>query len=200
MNFDDLKDKWREQELISEELTEKVVVRHINTLPLDKMRRNVIRDIWLQSLCVILLGFLPYYHPIIEGNIVLYYILFTLFSLVTLYYLLKMFLFYRKSESYVLNSYDSLYEVYFNVRMYVQLYENFCFSLAPFIILFIPFFIGLDLEGIEKLFNNIVFLVALFIYSLLVILFCKYLIYRFYGRYLKQLKDVLEEFKEEIIG
>ncbi len=197
MNFDDIKKSWDKQEVSSPKLTEESLVLSINRLPLDKIRKNTLKDIILQSVCVVLIAFFPATYNMPQENRFLFYAIYCLFAVVSFYYIIKMIIFYRISSSFEMNSRDSLYEVYFSVRMYVQLYENFCFSLAPFVLFFIPFFIGFSIDKIGLLFTNIFFVIYFVLVCIGIGFFTKYWIKRLYGRYLKQIKITLDLFKEE---
>lgn len=195
MNFDDIKKSWASQEISTPKLTEESLVSSIDRLPLDRIRKNALKDILLQSVSIVGIAFFPQLYTIPEENRSLFYVVYLLFAFVSFYYIIKMAIFYRASSTFEMNSRDSLYEVYFHTRMYVQLYENFCCSIAPFVIFFIPFFIGFPLDKMGRLFTNVYFIIYLIGLCLFVFLVCKYWIKRLYGRYLKQIKETLDQFK-----
>lgn len=195
MNFDAIKKSWDTQDTGTPKLTEESLVSSMDRLPLDRIRKNTLKDIILQSTSVLGIAFFPQLYAMPEDNRFVFYAIYLLFALVSFYYIIKMALFYRTSSKFELNSRDSLYEVYFNTRMYIQLYENFCFSLAPFVIFFIPFFIGFPLNKISLLFTNGYFVIYFLGLCVFVFLICRYWIRRLYGRYLKQMKDTLDQFK-----
>lgn len=195
MNFDAIKKSWDTQDISTPRLTEESLVSSMDRLPLDRIRKNTLKDIILQSVSVVGIAFLPQLYAMPEENRFIFYVIYLLFAIVSFYYIIKMALFYRTSSTFEMNSRDSLYEVYFNTRMYVQLYENFCFSLAPFVILFIPFVIGFSLDKISLLFTNGFFILYFLCLCVFVFFVCKYWIRRLYGRYLKQMKETLDQFK-----
>ncbi len=195
MNFDEIKKSWETQEISTPKLTEESLVSSVDRLPLDRIRKNALKDIVLQSVSVVGIAFFPQLYAIPEENRAMFYIVYLLFAFVSFYYILKMAVFYRTSSTFEMNSRDSLYEVYFHTRMYVQLYENFCCSLAPFVIFFIPFFMGFTPDKIEGLFTHWWFVLYLIGLCFFVFFVCKYWIKRLYGRYLKQIKETLDQFK-----
>jgi len=195
MNFDDIKKSWDTQDISVPKLTEEALTSSMDRLPLDRIRKNTLKDIILQSVSVVGIAFFPQLYTMPEDNAVLFYAVYFLFAVVSFYYIIKMTLFYRTSSTFEMNSRDSLYEVYFHARMYVQLYENFCFSLAPFVIFFIPFFMGFTLDKMVLLFTNVFFIIYFIGLCLFVFLFSRYWIKRLYGRYLKQMKETLDQFK-----
>lgn len=195
MNFDDIKKSWETQEISSPQVTEESLVSSLDRLPLDRIRKNTLKDIILQTVSIIGIAFFPQLYAMPEENIFIFYAIYILFAFVSFYYVVKMILFYRTSSTFEMNSRDSLYEVYFNARMYVQLYENFCCSIAPFVVFFIPFFMGFPLDKISLLFNKGIFIVYFILLCVFTFLAAKYWIKHLYGKYLKQLKESLDQFK-----
>jgi len=195
MNFDEIKKSWDNQSIQTPKVTEETLSASIDRLPLDRIRKNALKDIILQTVAIIGIAFFPQVYAMPEENRFFFYGVYVLFAVVSFYYVIKMVLFYRLSSTLEMNSRDSLYEVYFHTRMYIQLYENFCFSLAPFVIFFIPFFVGFPLAKISLLFTNWIFIVYLIFLCFFVVFVTKYWIKRLYGRYLKQMKETLDQFK-----
>lgn len=195
MNFDDIKKSWDSQDISVPKLTEEALVSSMDRLPLDRIRKNTLKDIILQSVSVVGIAFFPQLYNMPAENTVMFYAVYFLFAVVSFYYIIKMAMFYRTSSTFEMNSRDSLYEVYFHARMYVQLYENFCFSLAPFVIFFIPFFMGFTLDKMIPLFTNVFFVTYFIGLCLFVFILSHYWIKRLYGRYLKQMKETLDQFK-----
>ncbi|MCC9042843.1 hypothetical protein LNQ81_09160 [Myroides sp. M-43] len=197
MNFDDLEKSWQEQEAPNVKVSSKDLDVKSSRLPLEKIRKNVVKDIWVQGVSIVFLAFLPLGYSLSIESMRFYYIIYFLFAVITIYFLAKMYLFYRTSASFTMNSRDSLYEVYFSVRMYIQLYENFCYSLLPFICVFIPLFVGLKEDDYFDLLQNKVFIIAFIIFFILTLVLVKYWIKKLYGQYLTQIENNLNLFKEQ---
>ena len=97
-----------------------------------------------------------------------------------------------------MNSKDALYETYYEVRLYIQNYESFSFSLVPF--MFILFWIILaDTDSLNELkISHIIISTGSFIVYLLILTVLAKVFWmdRLYNRYLKQIKSTLEYFRE----
>ncbi|MEK6509424.1 hypothetical protein [Myroides sp. C4067] len=197
MNLDDLKKSWQEQDTSNVKVGSKKIDVTASRLPLEKIRKNVVKDIWAQGLSILVLAFMPLGYSLSVESLHFYYVIYFLFAVITIYFLVKMYLFYRTSESFAMNSRDSLYEVYFSVRMYIQLYENFCYSLLPFVCVFIPLFVGAKNDSYSDLFMNKIFIIVFVIFFTLTLMLVKYWIKKLYGQYLKQIEDTLNQFKEQ---
>ena len=194
MNFDKLKQDWDNQNLPPK----KVQIKKVNNLPLSKFRNNVIKDIWLQSISMFLIAFFPFVFGFDPLKTNLFYMIYVPFVLISFYFLLNMYLFYKKSQNYNMNSKDALYETYYEVRLYIQNYESFSFSLVPF--MFILFWIILaDTDSLNELkISHIIISIGSFIVYLVILTVLAKVFWmdRLYNRYLKQIKSTLEYFRE----
>lgn len=69
--------------------------------------------------------------------IISFYLFFSIFVVVCVYYLIKLYLFYKRLNNIILKIKDSLYEMYFDVRLNMELYKIFGFVLIFFMVLFL---------------------------------------------------------------
>ncbi|MDM1528322.1 hypothetical protein [Myroides odoratimimus] len=200
MNLDDLKKSWQEQELPTDIVASQELKEKVSRLPLDKIRGNVRKEIWIQIVSIGFIVFTPNILDIQNNRIGGFYLFYGIFVLITVYYILKMYRFYRTSASLELNSRDSVYDSYYNVKLYIQMYENFCYSLIPFGILLLlvaspssqlDLILGGDLHALKYL--GIVSIIMV----VLIYFIAKYWIKKLYGQYLLQIEHTLNQFKEQ---
>ncbi|WHT40040.1 hypothetical protein QNH98_05195 [Myroides sp. mNGS23_01] len=57
MNFDDIKKSWDTQDISVPKLTEEALTSSMDRLPLDRIRKNTLKDIILQSVSVVGIAF-----------------------------------------------------------------------------------------------------------------------------------------------
>lgn len=194
MNFDKLKQDWDNQNLPPK----KVQIKKGNKLPLSKFRNNVFKDIWVQSISIFLIAFFPFIFGFDPLKTNLFYMIYSPFVLISFYFLLNMYLFYKKSQNYNMNSKDALYETYYEVRLYIQNYESFSFSLVPFMFILLWVILA-DTDSLNELkISHIIISIGSFIVYLLILTVLAKVFWmdRLYNRYLKQIKSTLEYFKE----
>lgn len=199
MNFDDLKKSWQEQNIEDSVSVSNDLGTQVSRLPLEKVRKNVKSELWVQVLSVILVAFTPQLLKLSESRIGGFYLFYTLFVLICGYYLFKMYVFYKRSASLNLNSKDSVYESYYSLKLYIQLYENFSYSLIPFcILLLLAVTSSSTLDSI--LVGDKTSLIKLGVASVLMLVFIYVLvriwIKKLYGQYLTQIENTLNLFKE----
>ena len=204
MDFNDIQNAW------NNENTDNVVVpdnlekiQSVNT-PLDKIRKNLRNELLYQIISIIFIGFVPIIFQFPENTITPFYLLFSMFVAVSIYYLTKLYLFYKRLNNITLKTKDSLYETYFDVRLNMELYKTFGFALTPFIILFLlghAYFkfpqtqnIAIDTLNNGQLIG-IFSAVTISILSMGLVL--EWWVHHFYGKYAKEIRNVIDQLKEE---
>ncbi|MDQ5930523.1 MAG: hypothetical protein QG594_2311, partial [Bacteroidota bacterium] len=137
MDFNDIQNAW------NNENTENVVlpnnlekIQAVNT-PLDRIRKNLKNEFIYQIGSIVFVGVIPLIYNFPSKMTTLYYLLFSLFVAVCVYYLVKFYSFYKRLNNVTLKTKDSLYETYFDIRLNMELYKTFGFALTPFLILYL---------------------------------------------------------------
>jgi hypothetical protein len=204
MDFNDIQNAW------NNEKTENVVlpnnlqkIQSANT-PLDKIRKNLKNEFIYQIISIAFIGLVPLIYNFSPKMIALYYLLFSLFMAISVYYLVKLYLFYKRLNSITLKTKDSLYETYFDIRLNMELYKTFGFALTPFMVLFLIGYLYFNLSQTQTFTIDTVSnfqLAALFSAITFSILFMglglEWWVHHFYGKYAKEIRKVLDELKEE---
>jgi len=204
MDFNDIQNAW------DNEKTENVVlpnnlekIQSANT-PLDKIKKNLKNELIYQILSIVFIGFLPFIYHFEAKMMTPFYLLFSIFVAVCIYYLAKLYLFYKRLNNITLKTKDSLYETYFDVRLNMELYKTFGFALTPFMVLFLIGYLYTEFaKSPDFQVNNFTNpqLIGLFTIVAFSILFMglalEWWVHYFYGKYAKEIKKVIDELKEE---
>lgn len=201
MDFNDIQSAWdndNNENIVLPNNLEKI--QTANT-PLDKIKKNLKNELIGQTLAVIFIGLAPLLHGFPAKWITPFYFVYSMFTAVCVYYLVRLFLFYKRLNRISLSTKDSLYETYFDVRLNMELYKTFTFALTPFMVLFlVGFILNLkpDLE-IRNISNAVLIpnLVAIACAILFVGIMLEWWVHQFYGKYAEEIKKVIDELKEE---
>ena len=201
MDFNDIQSAWNNENTKNVVVpTQLEKVQQANT-PLDKIRKNLKNEFIYQIVSIVVVGFAPYLNGFPEQAITPFYLLFSLFVAVSAYYLIKLFVFYKRLNKTALNTKDNLYETYFDIRLNMELYKTFGFALMPFMILFLVGVLYFKLPNAATLFTDSTNSIALFVSVLFSMLFMgvalEWWVHFFYGKYAKEIRTVLDELKEE---
>jgi hypothetical protein len=204
MDFNDIQNAWNNDK------TENIVlpnnlekIQSANT-PLDKIKNNLKSELIGQAVSVFVIGFTPFIFQFEHKFIIPFYLLFSMFTAVCVYYLVKLYLFYKRLNNIALKTKDNLYETYFEIRLNMELYKTFGFALTPFLVVFLIVFIFYKFSKTTNFtmleFSNIE-MVSAFSVILFSILFMglalEWWVHYFYGKYAKEIKKVIDELKEE---
>lgn len=205
MDFNDIQNAW------NNEKTENVVlpdnlekIQSANT-PLDKIKKNLKKEFFHQSISIVLVGFIPLIYDFPQKGIMLFYLLFSFFVAVCVYYLAKLYFFYKRLGAITLKTKDSLYETYFDIRLNMELYKTWGFALTPFMIMGT---IGLLYNDLSKKIPGflttgvtnyqLVVLFGIVVFSMLFMgIALEWWVHKFYGKYAKEIKKVIDELKDE---
>ena len=137
MDFDEIQNAWnndKPKNIVLPNNLEKI--QSANT-PLDKIKKNLKTEFYYQILSIIFIGTVPLIGNLPAKWTFFYYLLFSLFVAVCVYYLMKLYFFYKRLNNTTLTTKDSLYETYFDIRLNMELYKTFGFALTPFLVLYL---------------------------------------------------------------
>jgi|SRR5690606_1520710 len=210
MNFDELQKQWDKQpekdiKIKPEYLTK---TKSLAEKIIKSFRREAF--IWLSSIIFILIvPFIDLYQ--INGVIsFIYYFLVFQFIIFGLYYYRRFYTISKMiKQPNMFSSRESIIRLYYEFHFAIETYRSSIYVLLPTAIALFVIMSGKDktAEIVEKFyhFNHTLQTDPSFIYSILIIgviaivfliLFSEWMIKKFYGRYLKQLKELMEEFED----
>lgn len=204
MDFNDIQNAW------NNEKTDNVVVpnnlekiQSANT-PLDKIKKNIKNEFIYQVISILIVAFVPLIYDFAPKMVFFYYLIYSLYVAVCTYYLVKLYFFYKRLSVITLKTKDSLYETYFDIRLNMELYKTFGFALVPFLILYLVGFYFYAFLKIPGFFDH-EFTSGQLITFFFIVVFCvlfmgislEWWVHKFYGKYAKEIRKVIDELKEE---
>ncbi len=203
MDFNDIQNAWNNDKNENIKLPENLEKIQSANTPLEKIRKNLKNEFYMQVLSIVFVGFVPFFGGLPQSMVTPFYLLFSMFVAVSIYYLVKLFLFYKRLNRVTLNTKDSLYETYFDIRLNMELYKTFGFALTPFLVLYLLGYFYFEMSKHQTIvFTNLqnTHLIGMFIVIAFSILFMgivlEWWVHYFYGKYAKEIRKVLDELKE----
>ena len=205
MDFNDIQSAWN-----SDKSNNIVIPTHLEKLqsaktPVDTIRKNLKNEFYVQLFSVIIIGFLPELFKFDTLLLLSFYSFYTIFVSISIYYFVKLYLFYKRLSSASVNTKDNLYETYFDIKLNMELYKSFTYSLIPFLLVFPIIYIVSEFPSLtEKIITDGVInysflsvIICAFIISVLLIgLITDLWVNYYYGKYAKQIRSLLDELKE----
>jgi hypothetical protein len=204
MDFNDIQNAWNNEKTDNVVVPENLEKIESANTPLDKIRKNLKSELICQSGAVVLYGFAPLVFSFSEKWIVPFYLFYSIFVAICVYYLVKLYLFYKRLNNITLRTKDSLYETYFDIRINMELYKTFGFALTPFLVLFLVGYLynkfsqTPDFQLIEFSNAQLISVFSVVTFSILFMgLILEWWVHYFYGKYAKEIRKVIDQLKEE---
>ncbi|GAB2676728.1 hypothetical protein GCM10027036_33110 [Flavihumibacter cheonanensis] len=202
MNLDELQKAWGKEGSDSEPL--KLVLEKLNKAhqPLDRIRSNMRKELIYQSIAILIMGFWPIYFKFNQQFSIAYYSIYALLIMVSVYYFLRFYRFFKESHQYTGNSKDNLYELYYEIRLNMEAYKSFSFLLVPFamiaalLIVFSRRLVKYPDKQLMDASDWIVIPVVLILMTVFIIWATNWWVEKYYGKHAKQIRKLLDELKE----
>lgn len=201
MNFDQLKEQWNNEPndvKIPDTIEQLKESKH----PIEKIQKNMKKEFPFQVLAIIFIAFFPFQLHFLPSQYLIYYISYTVMVIISLYYLLGFYKFYRQTELYTGNTKNSLWKIYHELRLNMERYQSFGFLLLPHLLITIG--LGIynllekkgkslsELSDTQQLFLILAVMAGTLIYVASISFYTKLI----YGRSARQLENILNEIDE----
>ena len=206
MNFDDIKSAWNKDSGSNVTVPNKIEQLKRAELPLDKIKRNMRNEFWMQVFSIILIAFVPQIFKFKPALTLPFHGMYILLLLTSVYFFARFYGFYRRIGNVALNTKDALYEVHYDIKLNMELYKMFCYMLFPFVFLFVglyamnqkyEYFITLWQSGISTAAFYLYFgLGTIIIYALLHLAAVSWL-NSYYAKYAKEIEALLKQLRED---
>lgn len=206
MNFDDIKSAWN-----NDNGGDKVVVPpsvdQLKTLqlPVEKLRKTMQLEFFVQLACLVLTAFLPVIFPLNTVMIIPFYAVYLVVIAISVLYYYKFRTFYKSLGTNTLSSKDNLYALYYEAKLNIEMYKAYTYILCPFaMVIAVMYAVSNKSSDITTLLTKaidhkgfaLIVAAAFVALVLLVITFMEAWIKETYGKYMLQIGNVLEQFKE----
>lgn len=203
MNFNEIQDAWDNTKGQEEDLNLLDLSLKNANQPIDSIRRNMKNELYYQLAAIIMIALFPIYFKISGTALILFYTIFALLLVISFYYFYRFYLLFRSMHNYTANLRENLQELYFEIRLHLEMYKSFSFLLLPFVI----FLMGIIVfakkrteaqpvprmeDGADWLFYPIIGVVM----TIIVIGLTNWWVTYFYGKYADQIRKILDELKE----
>jgi hypothetical protein len=205
MDFNDIQSAWKNEK------TEKVSLpTHLDkiksaNMPLEKIKKNLKNELIIQVLMMVLIGLIPLSIDMKYSFLLAYYLLYAVSIIISIYFTIRLYLLYKNFTNIGATTKDNLYEIYYNIRLFIETYKSFSYAFFPFG-LFYMFLLPLGKKS-GKLIKIIldanqenvalILILIIFVFMILMWLMTEGHTKLFYGKYAKEIRKVLDELKEE---
>lgn len=202
MNFDELQSAWHSDKGKDIVVPDSVTKLRSVATPVQRIRKNMRIEL-VVMLCLII-G-IPFFRVAYKEQLspIPFYAMYVALIILTIFYYIKFYLFYKRLDAATLTSKDSLYEVYYDIKLNIEMYRSFNYSVIPLMLLY-QVMVIMNYPPVQaaafasrKAYFIILFSIMFLFVVGIAIAFVEIWIKYFYGNYLTQVQKVLEELKEE---
>lgn len=205
MNFDSLKDAWVNDKREDSHLSFKSVPLNRAFTLVTKVRKNMKKEFISQVMAFILLIFILY--GSVKGSLSIFVVSIAIFLLLaqTIYYFFRFYVFYRNTGRYDLSMRKSISGIVYELELNIEIYRTFNYCALPLVILIIICG-STDLTaairevsgGSILRYRSLFYVFIKLILAQIALFFVlKWYIRRQYGRYLTELKKIMEDLETE---
>jgi len=207
MNFEELKSEWEKDNSGNLNIPQSIEKLKMAQHPVEKLKRNMRNELYIQIIKILILGFVPLLANFQSSLYALYYISYATLIVISAYYLFGFHRFYKHIHQYATATKDGLLELYYELRLSMERYKSFGFLLLPFDIIWIGLYLynkilfrNITFESLfDSLSNNVILIgiISIVIFIAVMIMSINERINNYYGKYTKQIRNILDELKEE---
>ncbi|WP_207534730.1 hypothetical protein [Desertivirga arenae] len=201
MKFDEIKRNWDQEDSGDMTLPKSISEIREAKHPIEKLKRNMRLELIMQVVTLVLLPlffgihFKSDFYEILWG-------VYAVFLLISFYYSFGFYKFYKSSLSYFAGTKDSLYELYYELKLNMERYRSLGFLCLPFVIILAGLSSLGHVEDMSVGWQQFIlhlreFLVGMIIVSAIYIWVIILWVNKLYGTYVRQLREILDELKEE---
>ncbi|CAM2859207.1 MAG: hypothetical protein GZ091_19180 [Paludibacter sp.] len=206
MDFKDIQSAWNNDKSDNVVLPANLEKLQSANMPLEKIRKNLKKDFLIHLFGVLFVGIFSLFIKFNPTYKLAFYIVYVFSFVITVYFLVKLYFFYKKINDIDISTKDNLYETYFEIRLFEEVYKLISYALMPsglIYMILIP--LGSKTEKVMKIVESFRYPDVLYVAG--VVVFIAYLVSlwfliqahaeMFYGKYAKEVKRVIDELKEE---
>lgn len=205
MDFNDIQSAWKNEKTENVALPTHLDKIKSANMPLEKIKKNLKNELIIQVLVMVLIGLIPLTIDMKYSFLLAYYLLYAVSIIISIYFTIRLYLLYKNFTNIGATTKDNLYEIYYNIRLFIETYKSFSYAFFPFG-LFYMFLLPLGKKS-GKLIKFIseanqenvalVLILIIFVFMILMWLMTEGHTKLFYGKYAKEIRKVIDELKEE---
>ena len=217
MNFEELKSDW-EKESSSEVNIPATTSKLADSKQfIEKFRKQLRMDFFGQVYGTLIMGFYPQLFDYVltaimknSSSIIIfpkefypyYYVQYFIMVIIEIYFIVRFTLFYQYLNYQSINTQESLYEVYYEIKLKIETWRTWCISLIPYylvlvILSWLSFKVVNGKSSSEILNENIATLSSIVVIVFVAMFWMtEWSIKHNYSKHVLSLKNLLKEFKE----
>ncbi|MDP2454566.1 MULTISPECIES: hypothetical protein [unclassified Kaistella] len=196
MELDQLKNIWEKEEVTETPIISTEKQKEIH-LPLEKIRKNMLMEFWMNLISMLIL--LPLMSVFTENQYIRWTLYF-IFLFIVGYYTFKFNKLYQKLSIPQLDTYHSLMELKYDLKLNVELYKSYYVASVPFFMGI--FFLLLEKRNFftdENLIMHYAPFILFFSTTALILGIGSWWSENYYGKYIKQINKMVSDLNQNLV-
>ena len=219
MNFEELKSDWEKDSSGKVNVPATTSTLANSKQLIEKFREQLKKDFWGQLYGTLILGFYPQIFDYVltvfakfSNSIIVfpkefypyYYVQYFIMVIIEVYFIVRFNTFYKYLNHKSVNTQESLYEVYYEIKLKIETWRTWCISLIPYyLVLVVLSWLSFKMVGgknISEILNENVITLSSIIVIVFIAMFwmTEWTIKHNYTKHLTHLKSLLDELKENV--
>ncbi|WP_343670743.1 hypothetical protein [Chitinophaga sp.] len=199
MNFDNIQAAWNQERNDNIQLPTVLSDLKGKKSPVKKIRTAMRAELIVQLIGLIVVGFFPQILNLHSNFLLAFYMTYGFMIIISIYYFIRFYFFYNRLFNYTLNSKESLYTLYYDIKVNIEMYRSFNYALIPIMVIMISLFVVAKIPLASLMDQSHLLtlgVIILAISTLLVYGFMEFGIKLGYGKYLKEIGSILDQLRE----
>lgn len=201
MNLDDLKKEWNAETTEGSNISSDMLKIKQSHTPIDKIRAKMKHEFFYQLAFLAFMVFIPF---IAEFSVALNQVYFMTYAIIcgfTAYYFFKFYRFYKNSYDMSMDTRKNILWFYYEMKLNIELYKALTYIIVFIIVGFMSAYLLIEKATVfAKILTRlsiVYILLNCFITVLIIGLITELWAWYCYGKYLKQVKKVVDELDYE---
>jgi hypothetical protein len=202
-NFDEFQQAWKKENTEESEINLQLSTLNNANQPLENIRKNMKLELYLQLAAIGIIGVAPMHYGISGALMVAYYTVYALMIAVSGHYFYRFYLFFKKMHNYHASTRDSLFELYYEIRLHLEMYKSSSYLIFPFaLVIGAMIWYRKNFQGEP---NKAIFIhetdwmilpVLAIAITLFIIAATNWWVNHFYGKHAERIRKIINDLKE----
>lgn len=207
MNFEELKSEWDKEPEYEVNIPENLQNLKKSNLPIEQVKKMMRKELFMQVASLIFIGMLPLI-PIVPQfpfkiitDTKVFYMVYGFMLIISILFIYKFYKFYFYISDFEVNTKDGLYEVYYELKLNLETYKTWSYSITPFLIIMIVQIWKTTAKAINsqsQIFENL-YIIGFISLGCSIYMYwaTNWWMNKFYGPHLDRLKSILFNLNED---
>lgn len=199
-NLENFKNNWNNQSGNELNLDQKMELYNASLNPIDKVRKLMKQEFFVQIITMVFIGFVPFYFHLNSDKLTVFYFFYSVAVGFTLYYFQMFYQFYKKSYTLSYNSLKNLTWFKYELKLSIELYKALTYMILIIFSGYLIYYKGV-LQNVGQpnelgSFKPITFFFLFALTYFLVYIISEIWVNKTYNKYLNHIQNVLDQLEE----